>query len=99
MRDRCTLNGRATCATNASITASRFFFKQWGEWAPSTHEHAEGNPRAGWQSIKAHPTVARFADLLPENGAAFVERVGKKAAGRLLDGVTHDGYPQVVSNG
>lgn len=71
-----------------------FFFKQWGEWAPSTPEHAEGNPRSGWQSIKAHPTVSKFTDLLPENGAAFVERVGKKAAGRLLDGVTHDGFPR-----
>ncbi|WP_420411647.1 DUF5131 family protein [Roseibium sp.] len=45
----------------------------------------------------------RFPDCFP-NGAdgdaicksAFVRRVGKKAAGRLLDGVLHDGYPNVV---
>jgi len=24
---------------------------------------------------------------------AVIERVGRKAAGRLLDGVQHDGYP------
>jgi hypothetical protein len=34
-----------------------------------------------------------FSELYPENGAAFVEAVGKKAAGRLLDGIEHNGYP------
>jgi protein gp37 len=63
-----------------------FFFKQWGEWAPSTPEEAAGNPRSGWQTIRGHPAVARAEELYPEAGAAFMAHVGKKAAGALLDG-------------
>jgi protein gp37 len=70
-----------------------FFFKQWGEWAPSTPEQASGNPRSGWQTKRAHPVVAKAEELYPEAGAAFVERVGKKAAGRLLDGIEHNDFP------
>jgi hypothetical protein len=72
-----------------------FFFKQWGEWAPSTPDQAKGNPRAGWRTIKAYPHVARADELYPEAGAAFVERVGKARAGRLLDGVEHNGMPEM----
>jgi len=71
-----------------------FFFKQWGEWAPSTPEQAKGNPRSGWQAIKAYPHVARADELYPEAGAAFVERVGKARAGRLLDDVEHNAMPE-----
>lgn len=70
-----------------------FLFKQWGEWATSTPEEAKGNPRSGWQAIAAHPHVARAAEHYPEAGAKFVARVGKKAAGRLLDGVEHNSFP------
>jgi protein gp37 len=70
-----------------------FFFKQWGAWAPSTPDQAKGNPRSGWRTIKAHPHVARAEELYPEAGAEFVEHFGKKAAGRLLDGVEHNGFP------
>jgi len=70
-----------------------FFFKQWGEWAPSTPEAAAGNPRSGWQCIAGHPYVAKVAELYPEAGAAFVEHMGKKRAGRLLDGNLHDAMP------
>ena len=54
---------RDQCA-NAGVA---FFFKQWGEWAPT--EIHPGGPM---------PKMARR---------------GKKAAGRLLDGRTHDEYP------
>ncbi len=73
-----------------------FFFKQWGEWAPSTEEQAAGNPRSGWQTKRAHPCVAKAEELYPQAGAAFVERLGKKAAGRLLDGVEHNAMPEVT---
>lgn len=72
-----------------------FFFKQWGEWAPSTPEEAEANPHSGWQAMAAHPHVAKAAELYPEAGAKFVARVGKKAAGRLLDGIEHSDFPKV----
>ncbi len=70
-----------------------FLFKQWGEWAPSTLEASLGNPRSGWRSLKGHPHIARGSELTIEAGAAFIAAIGKKAAGRLLDGVQHDGYP------
>lgn len=70
-----------------------FFFKQWGEWAPSSEEEARGNPHSGWRCLAGHPHVARAEELYPENGAAFVERKGKRAAGCLLDGIEHNGMP------
>jgi protein gp37 len=77
-----------------------FFFKQWGEWAPSTEEHAAGNPRSGWMANKAHPHVAKAEELYPEAGAEFIAHVGKKAAGRLLDGELHNEFPtREISNG
>jgi protein gp37 len=70
-----------------------FFFKQWGEWAPSTPDQAQGNPRSGWRTLKAHPHVARAEELYPEAGAAFIERVCKANAGRHLDGELHNEFP------
>lgn len=81
IRDQCAAAGTA------------FFFKQWGEWAPSTPEQARGNPRAGWRCLAGHPHIAKAHELYPENGAAFIEHLGKKRAGRLLDGVQHDAMP------
>lgn len=83
LRDQCALIGVP------------FFFKQWGAWAPSTPEQAAGNPRSGWCTLREHPRVAKAEELYPETGAAFIEHFGKKAAGRLLDGVTHDDMPLV----
>jgi protein gp37 len=71
-----------------------FFFKQWGEWAPSTEKASAGNPRSGWRMLRGHPHLPRPEELYPDNGAAFVARVGKKAAGALLDGVEHRAFPQ-----
>lgn len=44
-----------------------FFFKQWGEWAPSRN---------------------------PKDPAWISEKIGKKEAGRLLDGVDHSAHPK-----
>lgn len=83
LRDQCNAAGVA------------FFFKQWGEWAPSTPEASEDNPRSGWMALPAYPHVAKVAELYPGAGAKFIARVGKKAAGRLLDSVEHNAMPQV----
>lgn len=64
-----------------------FFFKQWGEWAPHTAnlEGPDGSirttPKGGvnWSSVTGGP----FG----------VFRVGKKAAGALLDGREHREFP------
>lgn len=82
---------RDQCAT----AGTTFFFKQWGEWAPSTPEQATGNPRSGWKALPGHPHVAKAAELYPEAGAEFIAHVGKKAAGRLLDGIEHNAMPEV----
>jgi protein gp37 len=55
-----------------------FFFKQWGAWAPATLLDAA--------PIHARAKTHAFADC-----AVF--KVGKKIAGRQLDGRTHDEYP------
>ena len=82
IRDQCAAAGTA------------FFFKQWGEWAPSTPEQAYANPRSGWRCLAGHPHLAKAHELYPEHGAAFIEHMGKKRAGRLLDGVQHDAKPE-----
>lgn len=61
-----------------------FLFKQWG--ALVTEEQSP-------QDITLPSTSYR---LLGDDGPSFW-RVGKKAAGRELDGRTHDGYPQALS--
>lgn len=73
-----------------------FLFKQWGEWTPG--ENVSGNQ--GTVDI-AHWFVDEWR-FGRENLASFgghvddqpdLYRVGKKSAGRLLDGQTHDGFP------
>lgn len=72
-----------------------FFFKQHGEWQPKTRAD-------GWRLTKDHVVFEgsepKFYRGWPPGGGTsappeFLERVGKKAAGRLLDGRTHDGMP------
>lgn len=78
-----------------AATGVPFFFKQWGEWVPSTPEQAAGNPRSGWCALRGHPRVAKAEELTAEAGAAFIEHLGKRAAGRLLDGRAHNDTPKV----
>lgn len=77
-----------------------FFFKQWGEWQDGS---AGGAPQA------AVLTNGRYAFPWTRESAAAIDRdlrgkwgafhptamtkVGKKAAGRLLDGVEHNAFP------
>ena len=83
----------------AAIADVPFLFKQWGSWKPSTPAEADANPRSGWLSIKGRVDRAvKASELYPEAGAAFVEHVGKKAAGRLLDGVEHNGFPPLPAH-
>lgn len=56
-----------------------FLFKQWGEWLPDVWAGSLGT---------ASSPLHKFDD-----GTHSV-RIGKKAAGRLLDGVLHDEYPR-----
>jgi protein gp37 len=56
-----------------------FHFKQWGDWAPG-------------QGINL--ATARIKALQAHDGTVMF-RMGKKAAGRLLDGETWDGLPKI----
>ncbi|MET3512789.1 protein gp37 [Pseudacidovorax sp. 1753] len=82
-----------------------FLFKQWGEWSPRAAICGAGQD---FQTLDPQctrwPDVIRLGEhgrdtRMTENCTAdagedvFVQRVGKKAAGRLLDGRTHDGFP------
>ncbi len=83
-----------------------FLFKQWGEWVPRSscyHTFEDGlscadlDPGASkWPCIRLNENGGDGHRLEDEDGgdSAYMQRVGKKRAGRLLDGVTHDGYPE-----
>lgn len=80
---------RDQCAT-AGVP---FMFKQWGDWAV-TYERAND---PDWRHApSAKDTDERYLNLAGGCGfhgerVVFVRRVGKSRAGRLLDGVEHNG--------
>lgn len=69
-----------------------FFFKQWGEWGfPRTTK-----PGATGRFTIIHDTsveVKEYPRSFNRFGAAVLERVGKRAAGRLLDGREWNEFP------
>lgn len=69
-------------------------FKQWGEWAPG--EVVPGGDLGGdiRQGSAAYVRADGAAlDGHGRKGDSLMRRVGKKAAGRLLDGVLHEVFP------
>lgn len=81
-----------------------FLFKQWGAWTPDEGPLADGrDPVMDGRG----PCAARVGDhwVIGANGydmplehpGPWLYRLGKKAAGRHLDGVLHDGFPAVRS--
>jgi protein gp37 len=98
LRDQCAAAGVA------------FFFKQWGEWGPDTGPQLvdgevivedrimEGRARCAWWTGAGwtYEQDGYAVDLAAAEGSGeWLYRLGKKHNGRLLDGVTHDGYPEV----
>lgn len=69
-----------------------FLFKQWGDWMDvgGAVELAERGVRA-----QANERVVNLAGGHGFHGQMprRMAKVGKRAAGRVLDGVLHDGYP------
>jgi len=84
-----------------------FHFKQWGEWAPCLEEEWHGLGTWGkdgeipQQCLSPDGETAggflgsRAAADAAANGWTAVKRIGKKAAGRLLDGRNWDDEPMV----
>lgn len=76
-----------------------FLFKQWGDWAPVTESpvHPEATRLPGNLCKVSHDgvTANHYIAISTDGGRLRYElqRVGKKAAGRLLDGRTWDGFP------
>jgi protein gp37 len=62
-----------------------FHFKQWGNWVPEDHLDS-ATAAATYQDDLKNKRTYRFT-------GEPMRRVDKKTAGRLLDGVQHDGYP------
>jgi protein gp37 len=74
-----------------------FFFKQWGEWAPAERTT---KIEARIHMPAQNADVWAFPDSTKEgwrHGAVSI-RVGKKAAGRLLDGRTWDEFPEAPNS-
>ncbi len=80
-----------------------FLFKQWGEWGLCTGHPAEtpgrfamlSRDRSGWSHT--NPVMLdHYPRQFNSFGSVVLERLGKKAAGRLLDGIEHNGFPLVT---
>lgn len=68
-----------------------FFFKQWGEWAPFMHSTRDAAVMSCLH-VDGRQSPGREWHDAPE-GTAMMCRVGKKAAGRLLDGREWSEFP------
>ena len=84
-----------------------FLFKQWGEWVPRSdcyHTFADGKSCADldpsstkWPCIRLTErglNGRNLANAANAGAEAYMQRVGVKMAGRLLDGVEHNGFPR-----
>lgn len=68
-----------------------FMFKQWGEFSGDPATLAE--PRKWTMVDRDGKTLASAGSSANMGPITHVAKVGKKAAGRLLDGVEHNGRP------
>lgn len=86
LRDQC---------VNAGVP---FLFKQWGEWAPAGSHPSEAPGKFAFGDYEHERERFVRTEHYPRSFTAFgarciLERVGKKAAGRQLDGRTWDETP------
>lgn len=75
--------------SQCSVASVPFFWKQWGEWLPVPYEEADE-----WEGRKAfRGTDGSVFDGAARGGRNFI-RVGRKAAGKLLDGLPWQQFPE-----
>lgn len=91
----------AVCAAvwgECALTGTAFFFKQWGTWGLEgevAHYLAKDGTLYAPEDL-TYPDGPRYGEALRaghNRGLHTVYRVGKKRAGRELDGRTWDEYP------
>lgn len=83
----------ASLRDQAAAAEVAFFFKQWGEWAPA-EEVRPGITGSDLRLFEEAGEASGMASHQFRNGPPHeVWRVGKKAAGRLLDGREHLALP------
>lgn len=75
-----------------------FLFKQWGEWGPDWEgaETCHACGRTKFDAINSHGECGHCGIDAWDKASQPLDtlrRVGKKEAGRVLDGRTHDGFP------
>lgn len=78
-----------------------FLFKQWGEWRAPLDSEEYDTTMGRAQRVPAFivapsGTVHCFENEQTRDGGCAMLRVGKKSAGRALDGVLHDSYPEAA---
>jgi protein gp37 len=71
-----------------------FFFKQWGEWAPGEMV-PDGRSYPAQQYFDGQWKECSDDWATEKDGGSILYRIGKKAAGRLLDGKEHSEYPKI----
>lgn len=71
-----------------------FLFKQWGEFLPASADDADPTLADVPESRVFWSDGSKWDRFDGQRaGVDLVARVGKKASGRLLDGVEHNGFP------
>lgn len=72
-----------------------FLFKQWGEYAEARLSNVDASRGERFVELDGTDSTGWTIDK-HVNGSAMMVRIGKKSAGRLLDGVEHNGFPEVA---
>ncbi|TGE35910.1 phage Gp37/Gp68 family protein [Desulfosporosinus fructosivorans] len=74
---------------------TKFFFKQWGEWIKLPFKALGGSGAIGCWSPGRSFSSGEACNESVYPGTINMKRVGKKVAGRLIDGRTWDELPEV----
>lgn len=75
-----------------------FFFKQWGDWAPVLPDVWENRRETDHDvRVDGYHWPLSQPHGVDDGSEVVMRRIGKKAAGRQLDGRTWDEYPQAVT--
>lgn len=76
-----------------------FFFKQWGAWRCADSRPVGTSGKYSLVNDQAHVGVDSYPRQFDAYGSIIMERVGKKAAGRLLLGQEYNQMPHLGSRG